>query len=99
MGSQIGGGIQQIPRTAVIRNGYLRLGARLTAKHPLTQTSAIGTATVPLWESTPGSRTEDLDPHVRKLQFGVYVGIDFATKIDFFETRDGPLHVLNSIRW
>ena len=33
------------------------------------------------------------------LQFSVYVGIDFATEVDFFETWGNPLHMLNSVRW
>ena len=81
LGAEIGGGADQEPDFAVVRERDLSLGTGLSAEFALASAAAVVAGAVPLWEAASGCRTQNFDAHgetcreardTRKRDYGVY---------------------------
>src|SRR5215468_2281159 len=77
--AQVGGSSQKKPGVVIGAYSNLCLGTRLARKLPSAQLAAIGASAIPLRETSPGCRAEDLHLHGRGL-LRARVGIDLTAQ-------------------
>ena len=77
MRAEVGRSSQQKPRSIILADGDLRLGARLATERSGSQRPAIGTGAIPLRKPAAGGRAENFDAH--RSEFTMSRMTEFAT--------------------